>query len=288
MVPVALALGASLAWGASDFLAGLKTRRLALLWVLLVSQATGLVLVGVAALASGAPLPGGDAALLAAGAGVAELIGFAALYSALADRPDERRGADLGDGRAAADHRRSRRRRRADRPCRRSAWRWRSAGAALASFEYGGDHRRAATGVGLAVVAALGFGAFFVGTDLAADDGALWAVAINRAAAVAVLVVDRRSRCAGRRRSTRDQIAPLAAVGALDISANVMFAIALTVGMAAAVSVLGSLYPVATVVLARAILHEQLSVQPARRRRRRARRDRARQPGVGSRACSST
>ena len=75
MVPVALALGASLAWGASDFLAGLKTRRLALLWVLLVSQATGLVLVGIAALASGTPLPGGHSALLAAGAGVAELIG---------------------------------------------------------------------------------------------------------------------------------------------------------------------------------------------------------------------
>ena len=46
----------------------------------------------------------------------------------------------------------------------------------------------------------------------------------------------------------------------LDISANVMFAIALTVGMAAAVSVLGSLYPVATVILARAILHEKLTI----------------------------
>src|SRR5262245_2901801 len=84
MVPVALALGASLAWGASDFLAGLKTRSLALLWVLLVSQATGLLLVGVAALVSGAPLPSGHAALLAAGAGLAELVGFAALYKALA------------------------------------------------------------------------------------------------------------------------------------------------------------------------------------------------------------
>jgi uncharacterized membrane protein len=84
MVPVALALGASLAWRCSDFLAGLKTRRLALLWVLLVSQATGLMLVLIAALISGAPLPGGHAAMLAAGAGVAELIGFAALYRALA------------------------------------------------------------------------------------------------------------------------------------------------------------------------------------------------------------
>jgi len=257
MVPVALALGASLAWGASDFLAGLKTRRLALLWVLLISQATGLVLVGVAALASGMPLPGGHSAMLAAGAGVAELIGFAALYKALAVgpmsvvAPISAMAALLPIivGLAAGA---------APTGVQGLGMALALAGAALASFEYGGDHRRAATGIGLAIVAALGFGAFFVGTDLAADDGALWAVAINRATAVAVLVVV----VLALRRPvpiTRDQIAPLAAVGALDISANVMFAVALTVGMAAAVSVLGSLYPIATVVLARAVLHEQLS-----------------------------
>jgi drug/metabolite transporter (DMT)-like permease len=257
MVPVALALGASLAWGASDFLAGLKTRSLALLWVLLVSQATGLVLVGVAALASGMPLPGSHSAMLAAGAGVAELIGFAALYKALAVgpmsvvAPISAMAALLPIivGLAAGD---------APSGVQGLGMLLALAGAALASFEYGGDHRRAATGVGLAIVAALGFGAFFVGTDLAADEGALWAVAINRATAVALLLVV----VAALRRPaaiTRDQIAPLAAVGALDISANVMFAVALTVGMAAAVSVLGSLYPVATVVLARAVLHEQLS-----------------------------
>jgi drug/metabolite transporter (DMT)-like permease len=257
MVSVALALGASLAWGASDFLAGLKTRRLALLWVLLVSQATGLVLVGIAALASGTPLPGGHSALLAAGAGVAELIGFAALYKALAVGPRSVVAPisamaallPIIVGLAAGD---------APSGVQGLGMLLALAGAALASFEYGGDHRRAATGVGLAIVAALGFGAFFVGTDLAADEGALWAVAINRATAVALLVVV----VAALRRPapiTRDQIAPLALVGALDISANVMFAVALTVGMAAAVSVLGSLYPVATVVLARAVLHEQLS-----------------------------
>ena len=257
MVPVALALGASLAWGASDFLAGLKTRRLALLWVLLISQATGLLLVGFAALVSGMPLPGGHSALLAAGAGVAELIGFAALYKALAVgpmsvvAPISAMAALLPIivGVAAGD---------APNGAQGIGMLLALAGAALASFEYGGDHRRAATGAGLAVVAAVGFGAFFVGTDLAADEGALWAVAINRATAVALLVVV----VAVLRRPapiTRDQIAPLAAVGALDISANVMFAVALTVGMAAAVSVLGSLYPIATVVLARAILREQLS-----------------------------
>jgi drug/metabolite transporter (DMT)-like permease len=225
--------------------------------VLLVSQATGLVLVGVAALASGMPLPGGHSAMLAAGAGVAELIGFAALYKALAVgpmsvvAPISAMAALLPIivGLAAGD---------APSGVQGLGMLLALAGAALASFEYGGDHRRAATGVGLAIVAALGFGAFFVGTDLAADEGALWAVAINRATAVALLVVV----VAALRRPapiTRDQIAPLALVGALDISANVMFAVALTVGMAAAVSVLGSLYPVATVVLARAVLHEQLS-----------------------------
>jgi drug/metabolite transporter (DMT)-like permease len=257
MVSVALALGASLAWGCSDFLAGLETRRLALVWVLVVSQATGLALVLAAALVSGAPLPGGDAALLAAGAGLAELIGFAALYRALAVgrmsvvAPISAMAALLPIvvGLAAGE---------APNGLQAVGMTLALAGAALVSFEYGGDHRRAATGVGLAVVAALGFGAFFVGTDLAADDGALWAVAINRASAVSALVV---IVLALRRPSplTRDQLAPLAAVGALDISANVMFALALTVGMAAAVSVLGSLYPVATVVLAGVVLREQLS-----------------------------
>jgi drug/metabolite transporter (DMT)-like permease len=260
MVPVALALGASLAWGASDFLAGLKTRRLALLWVLLVSQATGLVLVLTAALVLGEPLPGRDAALLAAGAGVAELVGFAALYRALAIgtmsvvAPISAMAALLPIAVSLAEG-------TAPTITQGLGMVLALAGAMLASIVVGesGSGRRAAAGVGLAVVAAVGFGAFFVGTDLAADDGALWAVALNRATAVALLL----GLVAALRRPSpldRDQIAPLAAVGVLDISANVMFAIALTVGMAAAVSVLGSLYPVATVILARAILHERLSI----------------------------
>jgi drug/metabolite transporter (DMT)-like permease len=256
MIPVALALGASIAWGCSDFLAGLKTRRLAVLWVLLVSQATGLVLVLVAALASGHPLPGGDAALLAAGAGLAELVGFAALYRALAVgamsvvAPVSATAALLpvllsistGEAPAAAQL---------------LGIALALCGAVLASFEPGAGGRRAMAGAGLALVAALGFGTFFVGMDLAADDGALWAVALNRAAAVAVLVVVVLALRPGR--LERRAVAPLAAVGALDIAANTMFAFALTLGMAAIVSVLGSLYPLATVVLARAVLHEQVT-----------------------------
>jgi drug/metabolite transporter (DMT)-like permease len=259
MIPVALALGAGIAWGCSDFLAGLKARRLALLWILLVSQATGLALVLVAAVASGAALPSGHAALLAAGAGIAELIGFAAFYRALAVgamsivAPVSATAAlvPILVGVAAGEP---------PLPVQAAGMALALAGAALASLEPGtaDGGRRAAAGVGLALLAALAFGTFFVAMDLAADDGALWAVTINRAAAVGVvlgLVLALRRPCP----LDRGTLPPLAAVGALDVAANTMFAIALTLGMASIVSVLGSLYPLATVVLAAAILHERVT-----------------------------
>jgi len=253
MVAIALALAASLAWGASDFLAGVKTRELAVVWVLLVSQATGLILVTAAALVSGDPLPGGTAVLWAAGAGIAELIGFAALYRALAVgemsivAPISATAAlvpivvSLAHGAAPTI-------------VQGLGMTLALGGAALASTGPGA-HR--AAGVGLAVIAALAFGLFFVGMDAAADDGALWAVALNRTAAVSVLLVA--VAILRPRPLAREAYAPLAAVGGLDVAANVMFAIALTVGVAAMVSVLGSLYPLATVALARAVLHERVT-----------------------------
>jgi drug/metabolite transporter (DMT)-like permease len=255
MVAIALALGASLAWGLSDFVAGVKSRELAVVWVLLVSQSTGLVLVTGAAMIAGEPLPSLHAMAWATGAGIAELIGFAAFYRALAIgtmaivSPISATAAivplfvGMVDGQV---------------PTTAQALGMALAlgGAALASSEAG---RRSAHGVGLAVIAALAFGIFFVGMDISADDGALWAVSFTRAAPVAILL----GIVVGLRlpRLDRRAIAPLAAIGGLDIGANVMFATALTVGMAGLVSVLGSLYPLATVMLARAVLREHVSRQ---------------------------
>jgi drug/metabolite transporter (DMT)-like permease len=253
MAAIALALGASLAWGASDFLAGIKSRELAVIWVLLVSQATGLVLVTVAALAAGEPLPSLHAMSWAAAAGLAELVGFAAFYRALAVgamaivAPVSATAAivPLVVGVAGGQ---------VPTIVQALGMALALSGAALASTE---PERRSAAGVGLAISAALAFGVFFVGMDTAADDGALWAVSFSRVVAVAVLaiaVIPLRPPPIA-----RAAYVPLAAVGGLDIGANVMFAIALTVGTAGLVSVLGSLYPLATVVLARAILREQVS-----------------------------
>ena len=119
---------------------------------------------------------------------------------------------------------------------------------------------RVATGAGLGVVAALGFGLFFAGMGAAASGGALAAVALNRATAVVVLLA---ALAAARPRLERfgaHDLGPLAAVGALDAVANVLFAVALTRGATGVVSVLGSLYPVTTVLLARAVLRERTTL----------------------------
>ena len=53
MLGIVLALGSSLAWGTSDFLGGLRARRISALTVLLVSQPVGLVLALIVALIVG-------------------------------------------------------------------------------------------------------------------------------------------------------------------------------------------------------------------------------------------
>ena len=70
-----------------------------------------------------------------------------------------------------------------------------------------------------------------------------------------IALVSRRSalRWPGRR------IGAVALVGIGDTGANLLFAYAATTGNLAVVGVLGSLYPVATVVLARWLLGERLS-----------------------------
>src|SRR5689334_11754312 len=83
MLAVALALASSMAWGLSDFVGGLQSRRQALLTVLFASQGIALLVLVVAA-AAGAPIAHDAAATAwAAGAGLLGLSGLAAFYRAL-------------------------------------------------------------------------------------------------------------------------------------------------------------------------------------------------------------
>ena len=266
MLALALALGASVAWGGSDFVAGLASRRMPLLAVLVGSQVAGLVLLlGLLAVTGEAPPPGG-AVLAAAIAGVAELAGFAALYKGLAIGPMSivapiSSAAALVPVTAAVIT--------GERPATAAAVGMGLVlmGAALACAEpESGAARRSGAilpGAALAALAALCFGAFFVGMDSAAHDaGAVWAVALNRSTSVSVLVFAvalMRPRVG----VGRTDLAAVASVGLLDAAANAMFAFALTQGLMSTVSVLGSLYPVTTVVLAAMVLDERVAPRQA-------------------------
>jgi drug/metabolite transporter (DMT)-like permease len=117
--------------------------------------------------------------------------------------------------------------------------------------------RRLAAGAGLALVAALGFGAFFVGLDAGADQSAPWAVVAARSASVTLAVVV--ALAASKPLWAPRRLLPaLLAVGIFDTGANVLVAFAVTKGAAGVVAVLSALYPLATVALARAVLGERL------------------------------
>jgi drug/metabolite transporter (DMT)-like permease len=114
----------------------------------------------------------------------------------------------------------------------------------------------------MALGSALGFGLFYVFVDAGTTGSRgepLWVIAGARASSLVMLsmiaLIGRGSalRWPGRR------IGPVALVGLADTGANLLFAYAATTGNLAVVGVLGSLYPVATVILARWLLGERLS-----------------------------
>jgi drug/metabolite transporter (DMT)-like permease len=127
-------------------------------------------------------------------------------------------------------------------------------GVVLASRDESGA---SAQGAGLAIIAALGFGTFFVGIDRASEADVLWALTVSRAFSFAFLACAALAIRPPFPRSPRD-LGTLAAIGVLDTSANLLFALATTQGLVSVVAVLGSLYPIITVVLARFVLHERL------------------------------
>jgi drug/metabolite transporter (DMT)-like permease len=110
----------------------------------------------------------------------------------------------------------------------------------------------------LALIAALGFGGSFVCLDGGGEFSIGMTLVVQRSTSVLLMVVPvvAFTRLAGLR--WRD-LPGLAGVGAGDAAANGAFAWSSTLGLLSVTSVLGSLYPVATLLLARIVLKERLT-----------------------------
>jgi len=246
-------------WGFADFLGGIQTRRNAVLAVLLVSQGAGLVGVALLVILSGEPPPSlADMAPAALG-GLGGIIALGAFYRALAMgtmsivAPISATGAVVPviAGLAAGDR---------PGPVQVVGIAVAVTGVILASREAPTeDGRKLADtrkSIALALIAALGFGGFLTALDHSAQHGVEWALLAARATsfpAVFIAALITRPALPG-----RADLPALCLVGVLDAGANGLFAAATTHGLLSIVGVLGSLYPVTTVVLARALLRERV------------------------------
>lgn len=257
MLGIALGLASSLAWGVSDFLGGLTTRRISALSVLLVTQPAGLVLALVVAVtAGGDPLSAGEVAI-AIGSGAVAVLALGAFYRAMALGSISVVATIGALGIAvpviAGIF-------QGEEP---SAVQWLGAavafaGAVLVSREPDPEWRSAtAASVGLAALAGLGFGLFFLGLDLASPPNPAWTIVSARVGGVAVLGI------AGAISQPpvpdRSLLPALGAIAVCDVSANSLFAVATNHGLLSLVSVAGAMYSAVTVLLARVVLGERLA-----------------------------
>ena len=259
MLGAVLALACSLTGGASDFLAGTSSRRIGTLQWMFATQLVGVALAGAWVAISGDPLPPFATLADATAAGFGLMVGLLAFFQAMVVgtisvvAPISATGVVIPIAAGIA---------RGERPSAAQAAGIVAAiaGVALASREPGQHSTATAeSGLGLALVAALGGGVFFWLMAPASRHGAAWPVFLARAIpAVALVVVLRLRRTPLRPALGRRTALTVLASSMLALVSTAAYAYATQHGRLAVVSVLGSLYPVVTVLLAYHVLGERV------------------------------
>lgn len=265
---IVLALAAAASWGASDFLGGVTGRRSPGVSVAFASQLLGLAALLVVAPAVPASVGVGDLAW-GVGAGIGGAAGVALLYHGLTvglmsvvapitavgaaclpvvfglatgERPPlgALLGVVLALGAVAL-------------LCGFPAL----SGSPGAPADPGGSGGSNRGGLLAGAGAGVGFGVFFICLGRAGAGAGLWPLVGARACSVSLLgaVV----LTTGRPLLPRAAGAGIVLVGLLDVLANVCYLLAVRRGLLSIVALLASLYPAATLLLARLVLRERLS-----------------------------
>jgi drug/metabolite transporter (DMT)-like permease len=250
-----LALAASAFWGASDFMGGAVSRRLAAFDVIFVSQALAVLILGFAAFATGAWTAPAEYVPWAIAAGVVGVLSVGAFYQALATgtmgvvAPIAASGVIVPLVVGVAQGNR--------------VGAGQIAGIALAVAGViavsGPDLQQTSVRpIVLAVLAAAGFGAGVVFIAQASRTNVVMSLLTLRITSVGCLAV---AAVALRRRPkvSRADLPSLAVIGIFDLAANAAYASSTTRGTLSLVAVLASLYPAVTVLLARQLHSERLT-----------------------------
>jgi drug/metabolite transporter (DMT)-like permease len=267
LVVVVFGLVAAASWGTADFSGGLASRRAAAIAVVIASQLLGIVVAAAAATIRGEALPGIADVLWAGAAGSAGGVALVAFYRGLAVGRVSTVAPIAGVLAAAVP-------------------------VAVGAVLEGVPGVQRAAGIGLALVAVvlvsaatsedalpggpdagrrsvvygtlggIGFGLFYVFIDRVAAGLIFWPLVASRAASlttVSLVAVATRTSFTGLRAA-----APLIVVaGVLDVGGNAGFLLAAQAGRLDVASVLASLYPVMTVLLAIVVLRERVGPRHA-------------------------
>lgn len=255
-LPAAYALTAMGVWGASDFIGGVGARRANAFLFTAIAHLSGVVPVAVLATLTHAPFPGRGSLMWAVTAGGVGGVSLALFYRALASGKmglTAPVAAVIGAG----------------IPTLVAAYTQgfpgyrHMAGFALAGIgvwlisrtERGTGRPE---GLGLAVLAGIGFAVFYLCINQAGSASALWLAVVSRAASFLVTTI-----FVLLGRHLRTVPAPVLGIailaGCLDITGSTVFIRAAQSGRLDQAVVLSSLYPAVTVLLARLILHEHFS-----------------------------
>jgi drug/metabolite transporter (DMT)-like permease len=279
----ALALTAAVCWGAGDFTGGLVSRRSGAFRAVLLAYMVGLALVAAIALARGEQLTTPADLAWGALAGLSGMIGIGALYhgftlgrmgviapisAVLATTipvvfealtrglPSTLQLAGFGIALVGIWL--------LSRPEQQAPLLLESPDGRGATPRPSGDSRSsgvdgAPKGLGMAMIAGLGFAGFFIGLGQVSGSAVFWPLAAGRTAAVAVMLVFALA--------TRRQVAPrrssplwlFALAGVLDVSGNLFFLLSVQNGRLDVTAVLASLYPAVTALVAWLTIKEHLT-----------------------------
>ncbi len=255
-IPAAYSLTAFGVWGASDFLGGVGARRANAFLFTAIVHISGLVVVGALALMTQAPFPGNASLVWALIAGSVGGLALALFYRSLASgnmglvAPVAAvLGAAIPTIVTASTE---------GFPGYRHVLGFILAGIGVWLISRTETGVGRPEGLGMAVLAGIGFAGFYLCIHRAGNGSALWIATCSRFGA---LLVTGTIVLFGRHlRAVAAPVLGIALVaGILDISGTAVFIRAAQIGRLDDAVVLSSLYPAVTVVLARIFLHEHFS-----------------------------
>jgi drug/metabolite transporter (DMT)-like permease len=257
MLGVLLALSSSLMWGFADYIGGLQTRSRQVLSVVLISQFAGFVVIAAVVAVRGVGWPGAEAMLPAVVAGLMGAFCIVTFYLALSYGPMSIVAPVLASSASIPVIYGLVRGERPSLP-QLAGLLATLVGVILVSSTSSDGHLRGRRGIGFGVIAALLLGTLLVFFSRASAADPYWAPLVLRTVsmlAVGAFVLVRRVVP----RVDRRALAVIAAIGVLDMLANLAYSVSTTLQLLSITAVLSSLFPVVTVALARIHLGERVT-----------------------------